>query len=81
MKRRFISVFVMLLGVMAMGLAGNGAPRSVFWGSLLSSVAGRARHIELSRLYEDRLTPVKLDPRDPSALLLPLLPGDHLNWE
>jgi hypothetical protein len=59
----------------------NGVRRSVLWGSLLGSVAAEARHLELSRLYKGRLTPVKLDPLDPNVLRLPLLPGDHLKLD
>jgi hypothetical protein len=56
----------------------NGVRRSVLWGSVLRSVAEGTRHLELQRLYEGKLTPVTLDPLDPNALRLPLLPGDHL---
>ena len=59
----------------------NGAPRTVLWGSTLSSVASNPRHIELLRLHDGRLIPVKLDPADTAALRLPLLPGDRLTWE
>lgn len=56
----------------------NGAPKTVAWGSLLRSVVGNAGHFELMRLHRGRATPVQLDPSDPNALLLPLLPGDHV---
>jgi hypothetical protein len=58
----------------------NGVPQSVIWGSRLKSVAEQSRHVELSRLYEGRLSPVVLNSRDPKALDLPLLPGDHIQW-
>ncbi|MGA8028805.1 MAG: hypothetical protein WB992_16805 [Bryobacteraceae bacterium] len=58
----------------------NGAARNMLWGSRLESVAEHPSHIELLRLYEDRLIPVKLEARDPKVLRLPLLPGDHVNW-
>ena len=59
----------------------NGAPRAVAWGSLLASVAARPRHVQLMRVYSGRLTPVEVDPSDPDALRLPLLPGDHITWD
>lgn len=59
----------------------NGAPRTVPWGSLLASLAAHPRHVELLRLYSGRLTPVEIDSSDPNALRLPLLPGDHVNWD
>jgi hypothetical protein len=58
----------------------NGTPQSVIWGSLLGGVAPRARQIELSRLHKGRLTSVELDVQDSNSLRLPLLPGDHINW-
>jgi hypothetical protein len=58
----------------------NGAPRSVSWGSLLSSVVNHPHHLELWRMYNGRLVPVKLDAGDADALRLPLLPGDHVKW-
>jgi hypothetical protein len=56
----------------------NGVPQSILWGSRLKSVAEQSRHVELSRLYDGRLSPVVFDPSDPKALDLPLLPGDHI---
>ncbi len=56
----------------------NGVRRSILWGTLLGSVAAETHHFELLRSYKGRLTPVQLDPLDPNALHLPLLPGDHL---
>lgn len=58
----------------------NHTPRNLLWGSLLSSVADHPRQLELLRSYKGRLDAVELDPRDPQALRLPLLPGDHVNW-
>ena len=58
----------------------NGAPRRVLWGSTLGNVATHPQHVELLRDYRGRLTPVELNAADPSALRLPLLPGDRLNW-
>jgi hypothetical protein len=58
----------------------NGIPQNVIWDSSLASVVDHPQHLELLRLYDDRLTPVKLDPSDREALQLPLLPGDHINW-
>ena len=59
----------------------NGAPRTILWGSLLTSVAAQPRRIALLRRYAGHLVPVKIDPADANALRLPLLPGDRLNWE
>lgn len=59
----------------------NGAPRTVLWGSFLSSVAQKPRQLELLRLYRGRLTPVEIDGSDAAALRLPLLPGDEIRWE
>lgn len=59
----------------------NGEPRTVLWGSYLGGVAARPRHLELLRLYAGRLTPVEIDPGDPNALRLPLLPGDRITWD
>jgi hypothetical protein len=58
----------------------NGVPKSVLWGSRLKSVAKQWRHVEVSRLYDGRLSPVVFDSSDPKALDLPLLPGDHIRW-
>jgi hypothetical protein len=57
----------------------NGKPRDVLWSSNLASVADHARNVKLLRVSKGRLIPVKLNARDPNALLLPLLPGDHVN--
>lgn len=62
-------------------IVANGAPRTVLWGSTLGNVAAHARHVELLRRYRGKLLPVELNPADPNALRLPLLPGDHLSWE
>jgi hypothetical protein len=59
----------------------NGAPRTVLWGSRISSVVPGARHIELSRFSGGRLTKLKIDPGGPDAFLLPLLPGDQVKWD
>ena len=59
----------------------NGSPRNILWGSLLASVAAQPRRVELLRKYAGHLAPVKIDPNDANALRLPLLPGDHVNWE
>ena len=62
-------------------IAVNGAPRTVLWGSFLSSVAPRPRHVELLRLYRGRMTPVMIDASDAAALRLPLLPADRIRWD
>jgi hypothetical protein len=56
----------------------NGTPRNVIWGSVLSDVVDHPHHLELLRIYNGRLTPVKVDVHDTEALRLPLLPGDHV---
>lgn len=59
----------------------NGETRRVLWGSTLSSVAVSPRTVEVLRLRDGRLTPVEIDLQNPSALRLPLLPGDQVNWQ
>ena len=59
----------------------NGATRTVLWGSLVASIVTRPSQLELLRFYGGRLAPVEIDASDPTALRLPLLPGDHVNWE
>jgi len=60
----------------------NGAPRSVLWGIMLASIVDQPpRRLALLRMYAGHLVPVKIDRSDRNALRLPLLPGDHLNWE
>jgi len=58
----------------------NGAARLVPWTSVLADVVERYRHVELFRPYVGRLAPVEIDSRDPSALRIPLLPGDRVKW-
>ena len=58
----------------------NGRTRSVTWGSTLGNIANRPHHLEMRRLYAGQLRPVRVDPSDPKALLLPLLPGDQITW-
>lgn len=59
----------------------NGKPRTVLLGSFLSTVAAHPKHVEMLRLHAGRPTPVEIDPSDPNALRLPLLPGDKITWE
>ena len=59
----------------------NGVRRSTAWGSLLDSVVRNPRKLQLFRLYAGKSTPVELDAHDPNALLLPLLPGDRIEWD
>lgn len=59
----------------------NGAPRTVIWGSLLASVVRGARQIELSRPSGSGLTHFKIDPKNPEALRMSLLPGDQVRWD
>jgi len=64
-----------------MRLVVNGKNESRDWGSLLTSVVGQhPRRLELRRLYDGRLTPVKINAADQAALRLPLLPEDHIIW-
>jgi len=58
----------------------NGRPQNVIWGGLLSNVVGHPHHLELFRIYNGRLFPVRLDTHDLEALRLPLLPGDHIKF-
>jgi hypothetical protein len=58
----------------------NGTSQTVPWGSLLSSVAARPRHVDLLRLHAGKPTLVEIDSTDTNALRLPLLPGDKINW-
>ena len=59
----------------------NDVPRAVIWGSLLASVVRNPHQIELYRPSAGRLTHVKVDPADPKAIRMPLLPGDRINWD
>src|SRR5258708_20487502 len=58
------------------GIVVNGAPRTVLWGSVLGGVTENHGRVELFRPYLGRLTPVEINPRDPEALRVPLLPGE-----
>ena len=58
----------------------NHAPRTVPWNSTLASIEAHPRSVTLLRLYAGRRAPVELDPSDPKALRLPLLPGDRIIW-
>ncbi|MGC2658103.1 MAG: hypothetical protein WA324_08990 [Bryobacteraceae bacterium] len=58
----------------------NGKTQNVGWGSMLSSLVPHPRHLAMKRLYKGRLVPIKINPADPDALRLPLLPGDEITW-
>jgi hypothetical protein len=59
----------------------KGEEKVVIWGNQVASVvSGTPRYFEMKRLYGGKLRPVKIDPRDPNALRLPLLPGDEITW-
>ena len=58
----------------------NGQATSVLWRSTLGDIAKHPHHVALRRLYAGHLRPVRLDPNDPQALSLPLLPGDRIMW-
>ena len=64
-----------------MAIVVNGVPRSVLWGSSLGSVAVRPRTVEVLRSHGGNATLLDINPSDPSALRLPLLPGDRVTWE
>jgi hypothetical protein len=59
----------------------NGVGRTVSWGSTLANVSAHPRSLELLREFAGRPTRVEIDPHDPQALRLPLLPGDRLKWK
>lgn len=47
----------------------NGSPRNVIWRSVLSDVVDhQPHHLQLFRIYNGRLTPVKMDTSDANAL-------------
>jgi hypothetical protein len=58
----------------------NGAPRTIHWPSTVANIAPHPSQLKLLRLVGSRTTPVELDPSDPKALRLPLLPGDRIIW-
>ncbi|MDQ2946027.1 MAG: hypothetical protein M3Y27_08815 [Acidobacteriota bacterium] len=58
----------------------NGKPQTVVWGSLLASIADHPRHLDVRRLYQEKLTPIKINPQDANALKLPFVPGDQVTW-
>ncbi len=59
----------------------NGAAKDVIWGTLLKSVAEGAEHLEVRRMYNGKLIPVKFGAQDATTLRMPLLPGDHLKFD
>ena len=59
----------------------NGKPQTVAWGSKLENIVDEPHHLAMRRLYRGRLVPVKIDPADANVLLLPLLPGDEIDWD
>jgi hypothetical protein len=58
----------------------NQSPRIVHWPSTVANIAPHPNQLKLLRLVGSRTTPVELDPSDPKALRLPLLPGDRIIW-
>jgi hypothetical protein len=58
----------------------NGVARTVLWGSVLGTVVNRPEQLKLFRINRGDLTQVKIDSSDPNALRLPLVPGDHIDW-
>lgn len=58
----------------------NGLPRNVLWRTILSDAVNHSQRLKLFRIYNGRLTPVRINASDAGALKLPLLPGDHVTW-
>lgn len=58
----------------------NSKSQTVVWGSLLASIVNHPKHLQVRRLYAGRMVPMEINPHDPSALRLPLLPGDQITW-
>jgi len=58
----------------------NDKNQTVVWGSLLHEITDHPHRLTVKRRYAGRLTPIKLDARDPNVLRMPLLPGDEINW-
>ncbi len=76
------TVFPELCSVSAeMEITVNGAPTTVLWGSSLASVAANPREVSLTRFYDGSQRPIEIDPHDPNALRVPLLPGDQVRWK
>jgi hypothetical protein len=65
---------------LAIGIVVNGTARKVVWGSTLGSVAPHPSRVELLRVSNGRLAPVRIDATDPEALRLPLMHGDQVSW-
>lgn len=63
-----------------MRIVANRKTQTVVWGTRLDRVVNNPHHLLVERLYNGRLTPIQIDFRDPKALLLPLLPGDVIDW-
>ncbi len=63
-----------------MDIVVNGKPQTIAWGSKLENIVDEPHRVAMRRLYRGRLVPVRINPRDASDLLLPLLPGDEINW-
>ena len=53
----------------------NGRPTKIAWSSTLASVVGTQKQFSLQRQHRGRLVALPLNPDDPEALRLPLLPG------
>ncbi len=58
----------------------NGAARSIAWGSLLDSVAMHPRKLQLLRLHDGQLTPVRIDVADHCASSLPTWIDEAVAW-
>ncbi len=59
----------------------TGKATSVVWGSTLENIVKEPHHLKVRRLSAGQLRPVRINPSDPKALLLPLLPGDQITWD
>lgn len=58
----------------------NRKRQAVVWGTVLSSIVSNPRHLAMKRFYAGHLVPVRMRSDDPKILLLPLLPGDQIDW-
>ena len=78
---RHCTVFPEACSVSAeMEIVVNGNAQTVVWGTVLGRIITHPRHLNIKRLYAGGPVPIQLNPRDPGILLLPILPGDQINW-
>lgn len=65
---------------LALDITLNGKVKNMLWGSTLGNAVGAAETFKLQRLYRGKWAEVKLDPRDPAARKLLLLPLDVIQY-